>query len=274
MNGYVREKAGFTLIELMVVIFLIGLIAAVAFPQFAPLIAFSGLEREANHLAGYGRGAYGRALFTRERHVVRIDLDKQEYYTVHWVIPDSEEDVPGSGADEDQWSRLKDLRQGGLSADDLSSLLRGNSTDKVRSLGDLDGDFDPELADEQMGDRFNDFARRAIDERARNVVHEEGFLDQVDIFDDEELDLDQAEPVEEMVEDLTLMPVALEDAWIEAVYVDNVEYRSGVVEIEITPLGFPAETVFLLANGDGDEYTVIWDPVTGESEAFEGRPDR
>jgi len=270
------RTAGFTLLELMVVIFLIGLIAAISFPQFAPVIAFSGLEREANHLAGYGRSAYARALFKRERHVVRIDLDNQEYYTVHWVIPETEEDAldPEAAGDEDQWSRLMTMQRGGLSSSDLGKLLRGEGTESVRSLSDLDGEFDPELADQQMADRFDNFVRRATEERAKNVVHEEGFLDEVDIFDDEdEFDLDEVEPVEEVVEEPTLEPVRLEDAWIESVYIDEVEHRSGVVEVEITPLGYLTETVFLVVNDDGDEYTVIWDPLTGESESHEGRPD-
>ena len=258
----------------MVVIFLIGLIAAVAFPQFAPLIAFSGLEREANHLAGYGRAAYARALLMRDLHVVRIDLDKQEYYTVHWVMPAAEGDAADPLADQDQWARLKDMQQGGMSSGDIGRLLRGDDAKSAGGLGDANSDFDPMLADEQLGDRFNAFARRATDERAKNVIPEESFLDEVDIFDGEEFNLDDEEPIEEMVDELTLEPVQLEDAWIQSVYVGDTEYRSGLVEIEITPLGFLEEATFLLANDDGDEYTVIWDPITGQSKAFEGRPDR
>lgn len=256
-----ESRAGFTLLELAVVILLIGIISAIVFPQIFPVIVYSRLEGSARHLANFGRGAMAHATLLREPITVRLDLDKQEYYAFRLVIPKSdkeEEEEP------DQLALLSDFKHGGgLSSEEVSAMMRGESLSGAPAKNR--GEFDPELANKQMSDKFDLFARRATQERAKNVKHE-GFLDEIGPLFEKEFALDELEPVEEELMDPVLRRTTLdEDVRIEAVVVGGARYTKGVVEIELTPLGVLEDVGFHVVNADTDYFTVTWNAVSARA---------
>ncbi len=269
------HNAGFTLIELGIVVFLLGLVAAIAVPRLLPIIAYSELEGSARRLAGFGQGAMGYSALLRERVVVRIDLKAQEIYAVHWIFPEQEEaDALAAEAEPDQLAKLAAVLQekGIRSPADLEKEFMGGDTSDFLS-GD-DGAFDAELAGYQMDDKFNAFAREALEVRAKNVKHDESFLGDVgNIFGEEEVfDLDAEEPVEEELADPILRRTALRgDVLIVGVELDG-EYESGgVVEVEFSVLGLTQKVVIFIENEDGEAFTILWDPVANRSSLHMGR---
>lgn len=266
-------RAGFTLLELSVVVFIIGLMAAITVPRLLPIIAFSELEGSARHLAGYGQGAMAYSMLLRDRVVVRVDLKAQEIYAVHWVLPETEEEKALKEEEPDQLAKLALLKEKGIrSGKDLDEkLLQGGELGSL--LGGSDGDFDPELAGYQMDDKFNEFTRGALEARAANVKHDDSFLEGVgDILGEEEVfDLDEKEPVEEELADPILRRMRLHGGIrITGVEIDGENVTRGVPEIEFTVLGLAQKVVFYIENDDGEAYTILWDPVTARSSFVPG----
>jgi len=156
------SSAGFTLIELAVVIFLIAMVMAIATPQLLPIISFSELEGQARRIANYGRSATERAMFMRERHVVRFERESGEYYLVHWIVPEDEEEAAAEAGEEEEVDHLAKLREmqqsGDLEPGELQQLLaQGGGSNPA--MGRLMPDFDQEMADAQMADQFERFSR-------------------------------------------------------------------------------------------------------------------
>ena len=245
-------------------ILLISLISAIAFPQLLPLIYFTELEGSARHLSSYGRNVIAQAMFMRDPHTVRFDLGSQEYFTVHWVYPKQEQEDEEEMAD--QLAMLQDF-----------SASKGFASLKTEGSDSIGSDFDQELAAEQFNDRFARFARRGIEARAENVLHEKSFLDEAgDLFDEEdEFDIDDTEePVEEELADPLLQRSHLPgDIRIEAVTVDGKRNTSGLVEVEITALGLATKVGIHLVNSDNEYFTVVWDPLLNETKWSSGKED-
>ena len=87
-----RNHDGFTLIELMVVIVIMAMIAAISLPYLLPTIIYSTHEGAARHLANYGRSAIAHATLDKETITVMIDLDNQEYWSERLPEPAPEEE--------------------------------------------------------------------------------------------------------------------------------------------------------------------------------------
>ena len=85
-----EDRRGFTLIELMVVISLMAMIAAISLPYFLPVLLYSTHEGAARHLANYGRSAIAHTTLEKETITVMIDLDNQEYWSEGLRQPDPE----------------------------------------------------------------------------------------------------------------------------------------------------------------------------------------
>lgn len=257
-------------------VFIIGVVAALAVPQLLPIIAFSELEGSARRLAGYGQGAMAHAALLRDKVVVRVDLKAKEIYAVHWVYPEQEEAEAELAAQEpDQLAKFALLREKGIrSKEDLDEkLLQGG---ELGSLLGGDGEFDPELAGYQMDDRFNAFTREALEARAANVKHEASFLEGAgDIFSEaEDFSLDGDEPVEEELADPILRRIRLpQDIRIVGLEIDGENMSRGMPEIEFSVLGLTQKVVFYIENDGGEGYTVLWDPVAGRSKIFRGLED-
>jgi prepilin-type N-terminal cleavage/methylation domain-containing protein len=270
------QRRGFTLLEMSVVVFLMGLIMAIAMPYLLPVIAFSELEGSARHLSNYGRAAIAQATLFKEDVTIRFDLDAQEYYAVHWVKPKSEEGESEGEPEMDQMALLSKMRGGGNFSPEMfaESLAKGRSSDKKGLFEDMPDGFDDELANRQMSDRFEQFARRATETRAKNVIHEAGILDEIGpLFEeDEEFDLDEDEPVEEEIFDPVLERTRLpESVRLESVVVDGASSGSGVVEVTLSPLGLLQQVELYVQGEDGEYYSVFWDPVTGGTNVVEGK---
>jgi len=73
-----RGTAGFTLLEVVLVILIIGIVVAVAFPRFTN-IGGGDLKLEARTLIGRIQGLYAEAAFTRRPHRLLFDLDENRY---------------------------------------------------------------------------------------------------------------------------------------------------------------------------------------------------
>ncbi|MEN8184881.1 MAG: prepilin-type N-terminal cleavage/methylation domain-containing protein [Myxococcota bacterium] len=74
------RKAGFTLLEMLAVLLLIGLVASLALPNLAALSG-QALRDEARHLATELERARERSVVTGVRHQLVLDLDAGRYWT-------------------------------------------------------------------------------------------------------------------------------------------------------------------------------------------------
>jgi len=182
-----HKPAGFTLIELMVVILLMAMLASVAVPRLLPLITLTEHQNEARHLVSYGRAAMAHAALAHENIVVRIDLDMQEYWAeAQPDVYEEPEDVDAD-AEDDDWIpedryELQQASQTILMGDDAEQEY-GDEEDRGKVL-----DRQKEL----MEKNFTSMARNSLFARARRVRHDEDALFGDDsLFGvDEEMDFD------------------------------------------------------------------------------------
>lgn len=241
------HRAGFTLIELAVVLGLIALIVAVAFPHLAPVIAFSNHEGAARHLAGFGRAAIAHCVLMHDRLTIKVDLDKQEYWAVKWVVPEPDDLLKDGGGEE--WGSADLINNGRRSSDHAA---------------DGEDEESPEEQAAAMRDQFNHLARLATESRARNVRHDR-IIDEIGpIFEDYSLETEEDEGEFQEVELPLLLRTRLPDnVVIESMLVGTAKHSGGTVEFEISPLGLPQPVVFYVKDGAGDYYTVTWDAITG-----------
>ncbi|MBI2425425.1 MAG: type II secretion system protein [Candidatus Hydrogenedentes bacterium] len=265
-----HARAGFTLLELCVVMFIIALVAAIAVPSLLPAIVFSELEGSARHLAGFGRAILAEAAFQREDITIRFDMDAQQYYAIRLVYPQDEAGGEGEGegeVEEDQWAKLRELQEAGKvpKGDSLAESLASGKENVYPE------DFDQELADQQMQDRVYRYARSLNEARARNVKHEDSFLEEVGPLFDKEYASEEMQPTEEELGGPTLGRSRVpESVTVDTIEIDGEALRKGVVEFQVGMLGFTQEVVFYLINEDGDAFTVVWDPVSGNTNAAMG----
>lgn len=281
------SRAGFTLIELMVVIGLLGLIAAIAMPQLIPSIVFSDHEGASRRIAAYGRGAVSYSAFLGERITVKIDLDNQEYWAERWPNPPIEED-DDNGTDRNNrpgrdrgglFDRGSDSKRS--NSDDASPLEQLLATRNASGGGQTDGLSNADMEalteeSEKMRKRFDHMAKRALLVRAEHVNHDKaGLLKDIGNFFEDDFTLDASE--EKLLEPEEIYDFMLErtrfphGVFISSVVVGENEHASGIVEINVTEQGFDDWVAFFVENEDGDVYTVEWDPIVNGARFKAGR---
>ncbi len=248
----VKSKHGFTLIELVIVSGLILLIMGLAVPSLLPAFAFSELEGAARHLSSFGRSAAAYAGFNGEYITVKVDLDAGEYWAV--TLQDTthdlfEDDEPETEVDE----------QTALAA------LVASQTD-----GGTGGVTEEAMMMEQ---RFERFFRRTLEAQAKNVQHDGSLFDDIGPLFDEEFSLrDEDEEDDREVKDVLMHRTKLpKDVIVESMLVGNVEHTTGIVEIEVSPLGLTDTVTFYLLRGEDRYYTIVWDPITGSTRLSRGK---
>lgn len=267
-----RRNGGFTLLELSIVIFLIMIISAIALPQLLPAISFSQLEGQSRHLANYGRSVIAQATMLREDLTVYFDLDRQEYYTVRLEYPENSE---GEGASVDQMAVLQEMRNGGMTPDMMSGMLSEGRMGGAKLSG-MPEEYDDEAANKQMDDKFSKFARKALEERAKNVKQEASLMDEIGpLFDEKDkFSLEAVEPTPVELTDPVLGRTRIgEGARLERVVIEGTGYAKGLVQLNLSALGLTEKVWFYVVNDDGECYTVVWDPVTGGAHLLPGRQD-
>lgn len=253
----IRRAAGFTFIEMVVVMAIIALIAAIAGPQLLPAIAFSNHEGAARRLAGFGRGAIGYAGLTHEKVTVKFDLSTQEYWAERWPNPPELDEEGEPVEDKPKLSQLEMLQLA------QSAMESGKESDTEK--------LDEET--ERMRNRFDDMQRQHVMVLAERVEQEEGVVEGLSDFLGE-FGLDEEQeipPPEEIFGGMLGRQRMREGVYIEAVGVGEAEYSSGLVEIDITPSGLGEQVAIYVVNDDGEYYTVEWDPIINGTRLRVGR---
>lgn len=250
----VRRRAGFTLVEMMVVVTLIAIIASITLPQLLPVIIFSKLEGSARHLAAYGRAAMAESILMRETVTVKFDLGDQVYWAEHLVEKDD-----------------------GLFDEGEEEQKEGDDSEPKDILDLLGGADEPDGAelDEaivRMRDRFDEFVRAHLAARVQEL-DKEGLLADIDpladvrdfSLDDDEAEMEEIKaPLLERIK----LPYGIE---IELVQIGGERNSSGEIEIELSPVGLIEPVTFHLKNEDGEYFTIEWDAITGGARVEDGK---
>jgi len=253
-----RPRDGFTLIELSIVVAILGIVLAVAVPRLLPSIAFSAHESAARHLAGYGRSAMAYCALRHDHIMVKVDLDRQEYWAEH-LAESAADAVPGESAGL--------FGDGGAAPSGTVSEDYGTLEEMIRQ-----GDTDAATRVAELRERFDRYMRLTLEARSRNVKRE-GMLDDIGPkFGKFDLDDDKQEHNE--VGYYLLTRTALpEEGQITEVRLGDRRYTKGVVDVEVSPIGLTEPVTFLIRGPRDDYYTVAWDPITGGARMYEGRQE-
>ncbi len=267
-------ECGFTLLELCVVMVIISIVVAVAAPQFIGLISFGELDGEGRWLANFGTATVSEAALFKAPITVRFDLDRQEYYAIRLIYPEPDTDADGKPKAADQMSMIQQTkRDKKMSSSDMSDMLSSKKGMNSSIKGGLPSGFDPDLADQQMNDKFGRFARLSLETRAKNVKQKEGILDEIGPLFEKKFTLSNDEPKEEEQGGVLGKHRLPQGVRIVSILRDGEVLHKGVVEVEVSPLGLTSMAAFHIVNGDNEYMTIYWDPLNGRGLCRQGKLD-
>lgn len=89
MNG---DRGGFTLLELMVVVAMIGIISAIAFPRLDPFLPTRRLKSAARLLSGTITLAYGEAIAKNKTYRLYLDPSTDKYWITEVATLEDEDE--------------------------------------------------------------------------------------------------------------------------------------------------------------------------------------
>lgn len=244
------NRRGFTLLELMLVVAIIGLMLSLAAPQLWGALAGQNLEGTARHLGNYGRALMAQSSLLGEPLILKIDFKKQEYWTIR----------PQQQLDDDFFE------EGAKGAAEPATDLFAPSSDPTQE------DMDAKIV--AMRQRMDQLARLNLDARARNVP-QEGMLDEIGPLFEEEFSLRKKEEGDPQEYKTGL----INHTWLpEEIQIESVMYgtskktvNAGIAEVEVLPLGLAEKMFFYLKDEDGQYFTVVLDPITTGMRLIEGK---
>ncbi len=256
-----QRRAGFTLIELVVVVAIMATVLALAAPKLLPVLMYSTHEGAARRLANYGEAAMAEAALQRETLIFKFDFDEQTY----WL-----ERIPEPPDEDEEDAKNQEAKNAGVPEDD-AELERMAQEEIARELpqSGTRTDAGSKVLDEQarrMMDNARKHERKLLGARADRVKQDEKILPASQREDaasfgrvDEEL---EPEEVKSLLLARTKLP---EEVQLVLVELGGEEVKKGAGEFEITPAGIEIEAKFYLMNTDGQTFVVTWDPVTGDT---------
>ena len=247
-----RRRCGYTLMELCVVVLIIAVVMGIAAPRLLPAISYSRLDTAARHLAGYGMAALAHCALEHDRLIVIFDLDTQEYWAVRRLKQEgdlfSDEENDEEDKDEGLFTDTEEAPDADESIATKLAYREDNATEEMARR-----------AEEHFQELYRDWV-----EARSEVLREDGLLSDIDpLFEGVSLDLNPEEKREEILAG-PLERVRLPDkVHLVSVELAGQEHSGGQVEIRVTQLGLGSQAVFLVANEQGEEIRVVWDPITG-----------
>ncbi|NUM56448.1 MAG: prepilin-type N-terminal cleavage/methylation domain-containing protein [Candidatus Hydrogenedentes bacterium] len=273
-RGGLCTREGYTLIELMFVVFIIALVLSIAMPSLMPAMLSSQLEGSARHLANYGRSVIAYSALNHEPVTVRVDLANGEYYCLKW----SEEDLAiQSGLQSAGLSGIEGKNDMGLTRDpnkQADGLSTGTGSEMtIQELMSVGTPEDLEFQRDEVQYELDQIFQRSLIAQARNVPTESVVSDVDPLLQKEfSLTLEGKEEQREEVQDALIEHGYLPpDIVIESILLNGQEVSEGPIDIEVTPIGLSQSVSFFLRGAKDEYYTVQWDPITGGAHLMRGK---
>lgn len=257
-----RRRAGFTLIELVVVVAIMAGVLALAAPRLLPVLMFSTHEGAARRLANYGTAAMAEAALQRKTLIFKFDFEKQEY----WL-----EQLPAPPLNESEEERRKqDAKEAGVPEDDgeLEKMAQAEVTKELPQSGKRT-EAGTKVLDQQakrMMEKSRERERRVLGARADRVKQDDKVLPKSQQEQNRKDNEGKEDAKPEEVRSILLARMKLpEEVQLVLVELGGEEAKKGIGEFEITPTGIELEAKFYLMNTEGRTFVVTWDPVTNST---------
>lgn len=217
------RNAGFTFLEMLVVLTIIATIAAVALPSFVQVFAYAGQEGAAVRLTDYGRAVMDHAALTGRPLIVVVDREHGRY----WCEQES-----------------------------VSEENESNASEMDRGAGEM-------TKSRQLSSTIDQRYRQRMTQLAGRIEYDqEGILQNVDDLFESEFEIEEAETARERVSSPLLEPVELPDGVrFVSIEQNGVAVEDAIMEIGVGPAGLDNSIRFVLSAGRDSGLEVVWDAV-------------